>query len=275
MSALVPSGLYLLFAALTIPLGPAEKPARTEPELSATDLGLEVQALRALYLLRVTPEQVQRLQQIAKDVARPDREREKARVSEGYRRALADLRNALAADADDKVQDLEDHLSELTDKEDPELDDEVRVTRAAKRRVPEVLRIFRPNQLAGYLGSAADEIGDPQERLVAALAQVRSEKGGDWEEVRDDLADDLGWLLGGLDATRTLAVHEEVVALLNKVHAMTDEQFGKEKESLEKEARRVGADVPATDVLRHGLERALARLLSNPRLVSALQARTK
>jgi hypothetical protein len=258
-----------------IPTQRGEKPLRTEPEAPVLDLCLDVQALRTLYLLRVNADQLKKLQAIAKEVAAPDRDRDKPRVSDDYRRVLVALREALAADNEDKVEELEDRLSELTDSEGPELDDAVRVTVVGRRRVPQALRLFGPQQLASYLGSIADEVGDPQERLVTALNDLRSEKAVDWEDTRDDLADDLGWLFGGLDSARQREIGDAVTALINKAHRQDDEAFAKKRADLEKEARAIGGDVASMVVLRHAVERALARLLSNPRLQPALDARLK
>ena len=265
----------LLLGLLMIPGKPADEHPRAEPEERALDLCLEVQALRTVYLLHASGEQVKKLQAIAKELVVPDRDREKPRITDDYRRVLVSLRDALAADDEKKVEGLEDRLSELTDSENPELDDAVSVTAVARRRVPEALRLLRPKQLASYFGSIAGEVGDPQERLAAALEEVRSDKNDEWEDVRDDLADDLGWLLGGLSANRSKAVRGAVADLLTRAHNLSDDEFGKQRAELEKAARALGADVPATDVLRHAVERTLARLLSNPRLVPALEARLK
>lgn len=262
-------------ALLLIPAKPIERP-RAEPETPVHALSLEVQALRTLYLLRATPEQIKAMRKFAKETAMAEREREKPHVSDDYRRVLANLRDALVADEDDdKIEGLEERLTELTEAEVPELDDGYRVTPAARRCAREVLRQLRPNQLAGYLGAMAEEIGDPQERLLAALEQVREGKDEAWKELRDVLADDLGWLLGGLAEERAKAIKAEVVALLSNVRELTDEEFDKQRDELEKVARRIGAGVSSTDVLRHALERTAARLLSNPRLGDVLDARLR
>ena len=57
--------------------------------------------------------------------------------------------------------------------------------------------------------------------------------------------------------------------------ALSDDAFEKQRTALEKEARALGNGVSSLDVLRHAVERALARLLSNPRLVPALEARLR
>jgi hypothetical protein len=272
--------LYLLTAAalLALALSPGKRtdsPPRVDPEARALDLALEIQALRTLYLLNFTTEQVKKLQGIAKKVAEPDRDRDKPRITDEYRRVLVGLREALAANNEDKVENLEDRLAELTDSENPELDDAVSVTAVARRHVVEVFRLLRPKQLASYFGSIAEEVADPQERLAAAVEQVHVDKNDDWEDVRDDLADDLGWLLGGLNAERSKAVRGQITELLTKAHNLNDDEFGKQKADLEKAARAVGADATSMEVLRHAVERALAKLLANPRLGPALEARLR
>jgi hypothetical protein len=271
--SLLAGAVYL--GMLLVPVQQPETPNREAPKKPVLDIALEVQALRTLYLLRITPEQTKKLQKIAKEIGAPDRKRAKPRTSDDYRRVLADLRDALAADNDDKVDELEERLLEATETEEPEMDDAVGVTVAARRRVPDVLRLLRPPQLASYFGSVAEDVGDPQERLVAALEQVRNDGEDDWEQTRDDLAEELGWHLGGLDSTCEKVVRKEVIALLNKSRELSAEEFKEQRADLEKEARRVGADVLPTDVLRHAVERTLAQLLSNPRLSEALQARLK
>jgi hypothetical protein len=265
----------LLVGIALIPGKQGDAPPRADLEPAALNVCLEIQALRILYLLRVTPEQSQKLQELAKALAIEDREREKPRMSDEYRRVLLKLHEALLRDNEDKVEELEDRLAELTESESPELDDAVPVTPAARRRVAEALRILHPQQLATFLGSIADEIGDPQQRLVTALEEVRSDKLEDWEGVRDDLADDLGWLLGGLNVKRSKDVSDEVVALLTKARNLTDASYTKQKAKLENQARAIGADVGPTEVLQHAIDRTLARLLSNPRLDEALQGRRK
>ncbi len=50
-------------------------------------------------------------------------------------------------------------------------------------------------------------------------------------------------------------------------------EFKAQRDDLDKEARKVVGDVGPTDVIRHYMERALAELLSNPRLGAAVEAR--
>jgi hypothetical protein len=226
-------------------------------------------------LLRAKPEQLKKLQAIAKELATPDRDRAKPHISEEYRAVLDRLHGAFAADNEKQVEELEDRLSELTESEEPELDDGVAITPSARKHVAEVLRTLRPRQVAEYVGAISEDIGDPQERLIAAFEQIRSDKTENWEEVRDEQADDLAWLLGGLDSARFKAIHDEVANLLTDVHKLDSDTFTKQRSDLEKKARGIGSDVAATDVLRHAMERALAQLLSNPELGPAVEARLK
>jgi hypothetical protein len=258
-----------------IPAKRRETPERPDPKAPTLHLCLEIQALRTLYLLRTKPDQLQKLQEIAKRLAIKERDRAKPRASDEYRGVLASLHAALAADDQDEVEDLEDQLSGLTDSEEPDIDDAITITDDARKHVPEALRILTPQQIAEYLGSIAEDVGDPRQRLAAALEKVRSDKENDWEQIRDDLADDLSGLLGGLDAARSKNVHDAIVSLLNKSRKLDADAFDKQRSELKKDALAIGGDVAPTTVLAHAAERALARLLSNPRLSSALEARLK
>jgi hypothetical protein len=265
----------LLITILFTPERPRDAKPRSDPKEPILDLCLEVQAARTLYLLRAKPDQLRKLQEIARAVETPDRERAKSRASDEYRSVLGNLRVALAADDQDEVEDLEDRLNGLTESEEPELDDVVPITDAARKRVPEALRIFNPRQIAEFLASIAEEIGDPQERLVAALEKVRSDREDDWEQLRDDLADDLSGLMAGLDAARSKSVRSAIVSLLNKIRALDADAFDKQKAELTKAAREIAGATPPTQVLTHAIERDIAHLLSNPRLSAALELRLK
>ena len=84
-----------------------------------------------------------------------------------------------------------------------------------------------------------------------------------------------GWVLAGTDADRAGRVADQAVALLSKARSLTDQEFKAQRDELEKAAREVASQATPDEVLRHVAERALAQLLSNPRLESALKARLK
>src|SRR5262249_51613702 len=152
----------------------------------AAELNHEVAALRILYYLKTTPEQARAIQKFAKETASPAKPR-KAKASANYRQLLADLRDALGEDEEERVTELEDKLDKLSRKEKPEFEEEVEITAAARKRAPEVLRLLKPSQVASYVGSYADDIGDPRDELLDALGVVRTWKLEEWKEQRDTL----------------------------------------------------------------------------------------
>jgi hypothetical protein len=70
-------------------------------------------------------------------------------------------------------------------------------------------------------------------------------------------------------------VSDQVVQLLIQARALKDDEFKRERRDLEKSARQIVGEVGPMQILRHAVERALAELLSNPRLPTALEARLK
>jgi hypothetical protein len=270
----------LLAGLLFIPPGPPKLDAppreRPEPETPVHDVSLEVQALRALHQFRLTPEQLRWLRRLAQETAQPERDRSKAKASADFRRTLAGLRSAFIEDEDeDMIGGLEDKLDQLVENEDPQIDDAVEVTAAARKRAPEVLRRLKPTQLVDFLAARAGEVYDPEDRLVEALDKVRGLDRDEWKSLRDTLAEDLGWALAGVDADRAGRVADQAVGLLSKARGLSDEEFKDRRDDLEKEARALTSRATAEEVLRHLAERAAAQLLSNPRLDAALKARLK
>jgi hypothetical protein len=269
-----------LLAGLLIPPSPPKpdglRPEPPEPETPVHEVSLEVQALRGLYQFHLTPEQMRWLRELAKETSQPERDRGKAKASADFRRTLVSLRSAFVADEDDeRIGGLEDQLDQLAESEDPQIDDAVEVTAAARRRAPEVLRRLKPTQLADFLAARAGEVYDPEDRLVESLEKVRGMDREEWKATRDTLADDLGWALAGTDAARAGRVADQAVGLLSRARGLTEDEFKARREELEKEARALSAQATAEEVLRHLAERAVAQLLSNPRLDAALRARLK
>src|SRR5262249_55497143 len=116
---------------------------------------------------------------------------------------------------------------------------------------------------------------DPVESLLDALDAVRSLKADEWKALRQDLADQVGRLVAGLDADKATAVGDRAVQLLIRVRALKEAEFKEQRAELEKEARQLAGEAGPLDVLRHLAEYALAELLSNPRLGQALTARLR
>jgi hypothetical protein len=279
MPALRSLGLLAGLLALTaLGAGPAKvKPApkrakAPEPKVDLNDLHLELMALQTLYHLQATPEQLKDLARLAPKTAGPMPPRADVEVSAKYRKAMVDLRAALLAEDHDKVGELYEALDKLSEKEEPEFD-EVELTDEARKRAPDFLRTLSARQVASYVAGFAEDFPDPAERLLEGLAQSRKLRGKEWQNLRDDLAGQVGWLVAGLDPAAERKVSARASALLNRAHRLEAKEFAKQKPALEKEARALAAAAGPTEVIRHFTERALAELLSNPFLAKAVAAR--
>jgi len=259
--------LTLLF----VSAGTADDP-KADKKQPAFELSLEVQALRSCYDLKLTDEQLKQVAKLAKETAEKSHKRKSTKVSDEHHKALTELRDALlAADDDDKIGDLEDAVDQIADK--PELDDSFDVTKAARKRAPEVFKSFSVSQLAAYYGSIADDVQEPAEQLTAALNAVRGLEDKEWTGKRDDIAEEVAWSVGGLDVAKADKVRDKVVVLLSKAHSLDPDEFKAKKAELEKEAKTIAGDVGADTLLRHYTERTVAEMLSNPRLDAAVNAR--
>jgi hypothetical protein len=259
---------------LVFPITRAEEPTQ-DGKATPSELALEIDVLRTLYYLKATPEQFEAILKLAKGAAAPAKKRKKSKVSAEYRRLMEEVREALAEDDEERVETLEDQLEERTITETPEIDDTVEITDSARKRAPQVLKLLRAPQAATFLGMHAEQIADPSERLREALAKVRGWKLAEWQEHREALGEEIGVLVGGVDREKFVKARDAVIDLLSRARIMKDSEHENKCVELENEAAKITGHVGPTDVLRHFLENALARMLSNPRVESALHARAK
>jgi len=271
----------LLAGFLSVVLAPSAPPRASDDadekkdEIAPVELALEINVLRTLYYLKATPEQVQAIQKLAKETAGPDKKRERGKVSKEYHQLLVDVRDALAQDDEERVEELEDQLEELTITEAPELDEAVELTDAARKHAPKLLKQFRTHQVAGFIGMHADQIDDPLEKLQEALGKVRGWQLAEWQAKRGELGETIGLLVGGVDRAKAEKVRDAAIDLLAKARTMKETEYDEKRADLEREAERIAGKLGPTDVLRHFVEHALAEMLSNPRLSSAVEARLK
>ena len=268
-------GLAADAAALRVPgkSRPAsgDKPAPTD----LNDLSMEVGALQVLYLLQLTPAQLEDLAKRVRSTAQTPEPRTEPKVSARMRQTLLDLRRALLDGDAEKIDQLNVELDKLFDKEQPEFEDGIEITDAARDQAPEVLRRLSARQAASFLAGYADGFPDPRERLAEAIAEVRKRPDKEWQPLRDDVADEVSWLVAGLDVEAEAGVRDRVTALLDRAHRLKDEAFKAKRAELDREVDRIVGKLGPTDVHRHFLERTLAELLSNPRLAAALEARAR
>ncbi len=254
----------------------ADEPKSTEA-MALSDLSMEVSALGALYRFEFTPVQLEALRRIAAETAQKGGGREEGKGSAALRQGLSDLRSALLTEKPDeeRVSDLEEKLVDLHNADDTDLDDTVEITEAARRRAPDLLRVMSPRQVTAYLSDLGEALPDPLERLLEAVDKAAQLSDAEWKDLSEDIADEVSWLLGGLDKKKAALVRLKVNQWLSGLRSLKDKDRQHKRPELEKAARLFVAQVPATAILHNIAEHALAELLSNPRLSVALDARLK
>lgn len=249
--------------------------AKPPTKVDLNQVNLETAALQEFYQLQLTEEQLQLLARLARETApAKPRNRPAAKASEAYRKTLLELRDALARDDADAVEEVSEKLAKLYDAEPPTLDDGIDLTDAARRRVPELLRSLSPRQVADYLGYLdEEELDDPVELALATLEDAVRCTPEEWKNLRDTVAEEIGWKVAGLDAAAGAKLAERVAAFLDRAHRLKEAELQKGRSELEKSLRLILGPVSPFDILRHVVEHRLAELLSNPQLSAAIERR--
>jgi hypothetical protein len=238
-------------------------------------LSMEVVALQTLHQLQATKAQLQELKRLAATTAEKVGPRRQVEVSDKFHKALIQLRDALVEGKEERIDELNRAIDELREKEKPDLDDYAEISDDARREAPALLRRFSARQVAGFLADYAADFPDPVEMLTGAFEEVRKLSRREWGGLRDDVAEQVGWLVAGMDGDAEEKVREQGAALITRARQLKDDEYKKQRPELEKAARELAAKVGPTDVHRHFLEHGLAELLSNPRLAAAVEARLK
>lgn len=260
-------------AAVFVRPGAAAEPSQKEDKAQVNALKLEVAALQTIRNLRLTRSQLEALRELSKDTPQKMGDREPPTASSGYIQVLGDLREALGkGDDEDRITELETKLEDMDDKENPEFDDAVTVTDAARRVAPQVLRLLSAGQIVTWLNDYGGDFTDPLETLTEALDDVRDLKPAELQEQSEEVAEEVASLLAGVDTEKAARVKEQVVALLKRAHGMKAKEFKDKRVELEKAAQKLVGETPPLEIVRNYLEHTLAELLSNPRLPMTLSA---
>jgi hypothetical protein len=262
------------------------------PPTDVNDLSMEVNALRTLYLLKAGPDQQGERSEIGgydagqyppslmcKECAQSPRKREPADASKNYVKVLTELRAAFIAGQEDRINELSEELDELARTEEPDIDDTIEVTESARKNAIVRLQAFPPTKLAAYLGAYGKEFPDPW--LLMFQTMRLNGKGTkpspeQWKETCDFVVKEVSWQVGGVDLGKQKAIGTEAASMLAKAYTLDNETLKKNGAPGGELRNRLNALVKqasATDPLKHVLEQDFAELLSNPRLLPAIEAR--
>jgi hypothetical protein len=242
-----------------------------EPSLIA--LSQEVRALEALHAFQITSGQIAGLRTLLPtDVGTASRVAE-VEKSAAFRKKLGELREALLEGTnEERIGELGDALDKIRESEKIELQDGFEPTEEAMNNAPEALRLLTPRQVANYVGTIADEIGDPLQCLLDAMDKSRKLKPEEATELGQDAAEEVGRLVAGLDEAKAGRIRDRVIQFLIVVRTLDDAEYKQQRLELQVKATDIIGKLGPTDILRNVTEQALADLLSNPRLPAALEA---
>ncbi len=272
--------LVLAFAALAIAGKPKKEkeppaqPAAPGPALPSdlNEASMRVTAVDTIYQLDLSEAQLHVLRKAADGTA-SDSARTAPKGDVKLATAFADVNRALLDGKDDQqVAKLRNQLVELASGDDVHLDDEIHPTAAAWAKAPAVSRQLSAGQIAAYLASHADEVGDPVERMVAALPALHEATPSEAEPETLEISDEVGHLVAGSDDKRCAEIAGKVASWLKANHDVTDEDAEAKRAELEESARKVVGDVAPMVVLSHWIDGQTATLLSNPQLPQAITA---
>jgi hypothetical protein len=266
--------MFSFILALILGAGAATKSrAADAKEATLSELSLEVAALQSLHRFQLTIDQMEALRKLAAVTVPNSDKREPGKASDNVRKRLIDLREALLDGDDDRIEDLEEKLANLLDEEEEhDLDDVIKITKPAIKAAPEALKLFRAAQVIGFLANSADDVPDPLDVLHTAVDVAPELTDDEWKDYADDVVEELKWLLGGIEPDGQRAVGEKVGGFLKKVRSLNANDLEKQRRELVKSADAIVAATPATTIIHNFTEHALSELLSNPRLIVAIDA---
>jgi hypothetical protein len=244
--------------------------AQTAAKNDAVKLELEVDALAALNDLQLSSEQAAALRDLASDTAAKV-DQSSGPVDADYQAALAEVRLAILSRNDDRIDQAQDKLTDLAQKRDADSEPDIDDSDVAKAKAPGFLKSLAASQIAHYLAQNADNVENPGDVLVDALHQCRNLSDADFEVLRDDTAEEIGLLAGGLVPTKPPQIIQKTTRFLNRCRRLSAQEFQTQQSALEDEARKLVEGLDPIQCLRHWMEGELADLLSNPQLQTALK----
>jgi hypothetical protein len=267
-------GLVLFFLTACLGSVVAKEPTKQERRPTIHELSLEVAALQSIYDFQFSEAQLQMLAKLAPQTREDDRKRARVRVTREFEAALTSLRDALANPVDeDRMAKALEAYAKFQEQEDPDLDDLIEITDAAKEKAIEVLKGLPARQLASFIAGFGEEFPDPVDDLKEAIGKVRQMNDDQWKILRRVIGQSIGDQAAGLDAEKAAIYSDAVVQILIQARSFDDKTFEREKSALEKKAHELFKDLGPMEVIRNTTEVALATLLSNPRLEAAVKAR--
>jgi hypothetical protein len=154
----------------------------------------------------------------------------------------------------------------MAEKKPPDLDDGFQITDAARREVEGLYKMLSPRQVVIYADSFGDDLPEPVELIVKGLEEIQKLKDNEWQEARDYLADEVSWLVVGLDRIKAAKLKSDVSLFLERQHGKSAPA-----NALEPNIRLIVGTTDPIILVRNLLKHDFALTLSNPQLDKAVQ----
>ena len=179
-----------------------------------------------------------------------------------------------------RIRELSDQLDDITKDEQPELDDTIEVTEAARKKTHRLLLYFDANRTVPYLSAYGKEFPDPFLLMLSSIGSAPHStrpSDDDWPGIRDFVIKEVSWQVGGLNLEKQEQIGAQVSEFLDKTRKLSEAELKKggtprRKDEGPRSARSSNV-VDCTDIIRNVLQQDLAELLSNPRPLAAYKAR--
>jgi hypothetical protein len=245
----------------------------------ASDLALEVEALRTLSDLRPNEAQLRQLRDLSAGAAGDTKTAEMeaidsaAEENHGCDVALVALREALISDNADAIAKNEKTLDGWEEKLQVNFSPRIMSSLPARNAVDKIFNLFTGPQIANLIAQRNEEVSDPTEILLAALTQCRGMKLADFQAFNQDVSDEIADLVAGVIVKNNRAIYSKVSALMRIAFRLHDEDYDSQLPSLQDKANAI-TKIDSSQALRHWVKWEIVELISNPQANLALNERS-
>jgi hypothetical protein len=210
--------------------------------------------------------------------AQKPRKRQEADVSAEYHQVLIDLRAAYIAMQEDRILELSEQLDELAEDEEPDLDDAVEITEAARKDGHWMTHHFSANDTLAYLTAYGKDFPAPWTLVYRNAINRKGPRPTpeEWQEIRAFLIEEMSLAVAGLDVKKQEKVGAQVAALVDRASSLDKDQLKKEwgqGGKLKAMVSKITAGLSPFQIMEYVVERDLAEWMSNPRALPAIEAR--
>jgi hypothetical protein len=245
----------------------------------ASDLALEVEALRTLSDLQPNEAQLRQLRDLSAGAAGDAKTGEMdavdsaAQENRGCQLVLSALREALISGNTDEIAKNEKSLDAWEEKLQVNFSPRITASVPARNAADKIFRLFTGPQIANLVAQRNEEVSDPTEILLAALTQCRGMRLADFQAFNGDVSDEIAALVGGVTVKAYAPVHFKVAGLMRTAYHLHDDDYDAQLPDLQDKAKQI-TKVDSADALRNWVKWEIVELISNPQADLALTERS-